>query len=116
MPVTVEDLNAKYGKEDKRWQFKLFFSWLAKKGIPNVLIQSALKQALTDYTLETLPPNHHEFDQTVLLLANIVQENSEEEMTKALEASLNDKLKNYEQEWNALSKTKKIWEVIRGRA
>ena len=116
MPVTVQDLNAKYSKEDQLWNFKLFFGWLAKKGVPSLIIQTTLKRALTDYSLETLPPDHHTFDTSVLLLAKILQENSEEEQAKALEASLNDKLKNYEEEWNGLTKLKKIWEVIRGRA
>ena len=116
MPITIDELNAKYGKEDKNWQFKLFFTWLSKKGIPNIIIQSALKQALADYSEDTLPPDHHTFDQTILMLARILQENSEEEMTKALENSLTDKLKNYEADWNSLSKMKKLWEVIRGRA
>lgn len=51
-----------------------------------------------------------------LLLARVLNEQSEESMQKALEASLDDKLKNYEADWNSLSKTKKLWEVIRGRA
>lgn len=116
MPITIDELNLKYKKEDKTWDFKSFFSWLTKKGIPQPIIQATLKQALTDYDLDTLPPDHHTFDNTVLLLAKVLNENSEESMMKALEASLTDRLKNYEQEWNSLSRTKKIWEVIRGRA
>ena len=116
MPVTIKELNEKYSKEDELWNFKLFFSWLAKKGVPNLIIQNTLKRALTDYSLETLPPDHHSFDISVLLLAKILQENSEEEQAKALEASLSDNLKNYEAEWNGLTKLKKIWEVLRGRA
>ena len=116
MPITIEELNLKYKKEEKTWDFKSFFSWLSKKGIPQPIIQATLKQALTDFSQETLPKDHHTFDNTVLLLAKVLNENAEDEMVKALEDSLTDKLKNYEAEWNALSKMKKIWEVLRGRA
>jgi len=116
MPVTIELLNEKYGKEDKAWHFKLFPTWLAKKGLSSTIIAAALKRALSDYSEETLPEKHHDFDQAVLAIAMKMKDISDEATVKLLEEQLNDGYKQYEADWNSLSKMKKIWEVVRGRA
>lgn len=116
MPITIDELNTKYGEADENWKFKSFFTWLTKKGIPSTVVQAALKQTLTDFSPETLPKDHYTFDNTVLLLAKVLQEKLEETMVRELEDSLTDKLKNYEEDWNKLKKWQKYWEVFRGRA
>lgn len=116
MPVTIDYLNKKYGEEDSAWEFKLFPKWLAKKGFSSVIIAAALKQALTDFSEETIPEKHHDFDRMVLGFAQKLQIVSDEATVKLIEEQLNDGYKKYEADWNSLSKTKKIWEVIRGRA
>jgi hypothetical protein len=116
MPITIQELDKKYQEEDKGWAFKLFFSWLRKKGIPESIIMPTLKQVLVDFSLETIPEKHHDFDRAVYDLAMKNKEKVDDVATTALEVELQDKLSAYEQDWNVLSKTKKIWEVIRGRA
>jgi hypothetical protein len=116
MPITIEELNGKYNAEDKNWEFKKFFSWLYRKGIPERLIPIVLKQVLLECSIYTLPEMHHDFDLYVLSLAIKSKDNADELATSSLETSLKEGFAVYEKEWNDLSKSKKIWEVLRGRA
>lgn len=116
MPVTIEQLNEKYGKEDQYWDFKLFWGWLGKKGIAQDVITATLKKVLADYTIDSLPATHHEFDNSVKDMAFQLKDTAESILTEALNQSVTDGYAKYEEEWNSLSKAKKIWEVLRGRA
>ena len=116
MPITIKDLNEKYGAEDAFWDFKLFPSWLAKKGITSTVAMEALKQILVDTDESALPEKHHDFDQIVLKKAKELSAVAEEIAIQTLQEQLDAKLTKYEADWNALSRTKKIWEVLRGRA
>jgi hypothetical protein len=116
MPITIKDLNEKYGAEDAFWDFKSFPSWLAKKGITSTIAMEALKQILVDTDETDLPDRHHDFDQMVLKKAKELTAVSEEILIQALQEQLDAKLSKYEADWNSLSRIKKIWEVLRGRA
>jgi hypothetical protein len=116
MPVTIAQLNEKYKLEDSLWDFKLFPGWLTKKGIAMPIMMETLKQVLVDLKPEDLPEKHNEFDQYVLEKARELTAVSEEIVIKTLQEQLDVKLAKYEADWNALSRTKKIWEVLRGRA
>jgi hypothetical protein len=116
MPITIKDLNEKYGAEDAFWDFKSFPSWLAKKGITSTIAMEALKQILVDTDESDLPEKHHDFDQLVLKKAKELTAVSEEIIIQALQDQLNAKLAKYEADWNSLSRVKKLWEVLRGRA
>ena len=116
MPVTIEVLNAKYGKEDAAWSFSLFPSWLAKKGFREAIITASLQQALTDFSEDTLPEKHNEFDQYVLGFAKKLSIEGDAAVVRLLQEQLSEGFKKYEADWNSLSKIKKIWEVIRGSA
>lgn len=87
-----------------------------EEGIVSNYHRSGLKRALSDYSEETLPEKHHDFDQAVLAIAMKMKDISDEATVKLLEEQLNDGYKQYEADWNSLSKMKKIWEVVRGRA
>lgn len=116
MPITIKDLNEKYGAEDQNWNFKSFPTWLSKKGITSTVAIEALKQILVDTDEADLPDKHHDFDQMVLKKAKELMTVSEEILIQALQDQLDAKLSKYEADWNSLSRVKKIWEVLRGRA
>lgn len=116
MPVTIQQLNEKYGAEDKLWNFKLFPGWLVKKGITQAVVVETLKQVLVDLTPEELPEKHRDFDQLVLKKAKELAGVAEEIAIQALQDQLDAKLAKYEADWNSLSRLKKLWEVLRGRA
>jgi len=116
MPVTIAQLNEKYTAEDPLWEFKLFPGWLTKKGILGPIMMETLKQVLVDFAPETLPATHREFDQAVLKKARELTVVAEDIIIQTLQEQLDAKLTKYEADWNALSRTKKIWEVLRGRA
>lgn len=116
MPVTIEQLNEKYGKEDQYWDFKLFWGWLGKKGISQDIITVTLKKILADYDIDNLPATHHEFDNIVKDAAFLLKESAEKILTEELEKTVHEGFAKYEAEWNGLGKIKKIWEVLRGRA
>ena len=116
MPITIDELNTLYSAEDPNWDFKLFPTWLVKKGIPATIISTVLKQVLINYSEDNLPEKHHDFDNQVLALAKEMKGKAEEYAIKALEADLSSTFQKYEEDWNSLSRMKKVWEVIRGRA
>ena len=116
MPITIKDLNEKYGAEDAFWDFKSFPSWLAKKGITSTIAMEALKQILVDTDEADLPDRHHDFDQMVLKKARELMSVAEEIAIQVMQEQLDAQFSKYEADWNSLSKAKKIWEVLRGRA
>ena len=71
---------------------------------------------MVDTDADTLPEKHHDFDHMVLKKAKELAAVSEDILMQTLQEQLDAKLAKYEADWNALSRTKKIWEVLRGRA
>jgi hypothetical protein len=120
MAVTIEELNTKYKAEDENWDFSLFPAWLEKKGIPNTadlpIVATCLEQVLMELKTEDLPDNHHDFDQMVLKRARETKEATNRVLIEKLGQMVEESLKKYDKEWEDLSKWKKVWEVIRGRA
>lgn len=108
MGVTIKDLNEKYSAEDELWDFSLFDEWLSKKGIEQDVIDTTLKQTLLEFSLDTLPPDHFTFDNTVLLRALITKQILKKERHAKLE-------KDAYGEWYTYSKLKRIWLVLIGK-
>jgi len=120
MAVTIEELNTKYKAEDENWDFSLFPAWLEKKGIPNTadlpIVATVLEQVLTEFNMDELPEKHHDFDHLVLQKARDTKEATNLVLIEKLGQMVAESLKKYDKEWEDLSKWKKVWEVIRGRA
>jgi hypothetical protein len=108
MGVTIKELNEKYQKEDDLWDFSLFDEWLSKKGIEQDVIDTTLKQALLEFSLDTLPHDHFTFDNTVLLRALLTKQILKKERHNKLE-------KDAYGEWYTYSKWKRIWLVLIGK-
>jgi len=119
MGITVEELNNKYKEEDPIWDFSLFPVWLSKHGIPDSdeapIIRLTLQQVFLEFSLETLPEKHHDFDRAVLQMAELNKVKLSEAIGKVIEVSTQESLKKYDSDWYDKSKVKKIWEVIRGK-
>ena len=119
MVIEINQLNEKYKAEDGNWDFSLFPAWLEKKGIPNTpdmpIVATTLQQILTEFTFETLPEKHHDFDNIVLKRAFENKKQMNNALLEVLEAIAKDSLKKYDQEWYSKGKLSKIWHVIRGK-
>jgi len=120
MGVTVNQINEKYMAQDKNWNLDLFPSWLERKGIPNTkelpIVATTLEQILIEFTPETLPEKHHDFDNIILARAQKNKNAINRIMIKALSDSVQESLKRYDYDWNKLNKFQKIWKVIVGEA
>jgi len=118
MGVTIEELNNKYKVEDSNWDFALFTQWLEKYKIPNTaddpVIAETLKRVLIQYTPETLPERHHDFDRSVLALAQELIGKLNIAKMEVLERNAQDALRKYDADWYGKGRTRKIWAVLRG--
>lgn len=114
--ITINELNAKYKSTNPAWDFLGIEPWLIKKGIEPDITDLALEKALVDFTQETLPETNFIFDNTVYLMALILKENLRKERYLCLQKERETTIKNYDAEWNKLSKSQKIWQVIIGKA
>jgi len=119
MGITIQELNKKYKKEDSAWDFSLFPGWLEKKGIPNIkdipIVALTLEQVLIEFTPETLPETHHEFDNLILKMALDNRNMLNEKLLSLLDERVQESLRKYDSEWYALGKWKKMIKVIRGK-
>ena len=119
MGITIEELNAKYKKEDSAWDFSLFPAWLEKKGIPNSkdvpIVAVTLEQVLIEFNLDNLPDTHHEFDNLVLKMAVENRTKLNKELLSLLDKGVQESLKKYDSDWYAQGKLRKIFRVIRGK-
>jgi len=62
--ITIKELNEKYQAINPLWNLAGVEAWLAKKGIERDIIDTTIKQALLDFSQETLPETTFIFDNT----------------------------------------------------
>jgi hypothetical protein len=119
MGIKIDELNLKYKKEDKDWDFSLFPAWLEKKGIPNTkdlpIVAATLEQVLIEFSPDNLPETHHEFDNLVLKMAVEARNKINQNLLSLLDKGVQASLKKYDEDWYSKGKFRKIWEVIRGK-
>jgi len=114
--VTIQDLSEKYQTINSLWSFTGLEAWLGKKGIPQDIIDTTIRQTFADFTYDTLPPDNYIFDNTVLLRALITQEILSKERQIRLQNETQESLDRADAEWNKLGRIRKIWRVIVGKA
>lgn len=91
----------------------LQIKWLIKKGIPQYAIDYAMTAVYKRLELGETFPDGNAFDQELYKVAKAQYETDLEEGMKKRLVEIET---NLDAEWNRLSKAKKLWEVIRGRA
>ena len=87
--------------------------WLLRNGIGQGSVDYAIATVYKRLDLGETFENGHDLDHELLRVAREHFNADLETRTKKLMGEISNTL---DQEWNALSKTKKLWEVIRGRA
>lgn len=87
--------------------------WLTKQGFPQASIDYAISFIYKKLDLGEKFKDGNELDQE---LRRVTQRHFETELETQMKKRIGELESNLDAEWNKLSKTKKIWEVIRGRA
>jgi hypothetical protein len=87
--------------------------WLTKNGFPQGSIDYAMSAVYKRLESGEKFENGHELDQELKRIAKIHYESDLEEQMKKRIGEISN---NLDAEWNRLSKPKKLWEVIMGRA
>jgi len=86
--------------------------WLMKYGIPQNSIDYAIVTIYKTLASGKIFDNGHDLDRELLRIA---QEHASSE-SKMLIKRVEEMADVLDSDWNKLSRTKKLWEVIRGRA
>lgn len=87
--------------------------WLMKNGLPQTSIDYAMSAVYKRLESGETFPNGHDLDNE---LKRVAQTHFETELEEGMKKRIAQLEGNLDMEWGKLSKTKKIWEVIRGRA
>jgi hypothetical protein len=87
--------------------------WLLGKGLPQHSIDHAMASVYTEMEAGRVFPDGNALDQE---LKKVTDAFHTQELHEQMEARIAGIKTSLDSEWNALSRTKKLWEVIRGRA
>lgn len=87
--------------------------WLLKNGIPHASIDYAVLAIYKRLECGEKFNSGHELDRELLAVA---QKHYEVDLGEQLKKRIAQIAHSIDSEWNTLSKTQKIWEILRGRA
>jgi len=91
----------------------LQIKWLTRKGIPETAIDYAMTAVYKRIERGETFINGDALDQTIL---NVAKDYHNKEIIERFTKHIGDIADTLDSDWNKLGKTKKIWEVLRGRA
>lgn len=89
------------------------YKWLTRKGMPETAINYAMTAVYKRIESGETFLNGDALDQTLL---NVAKEYHDAEITARFKKHIGDIASTIDSDWNKLGKTKKIIEVLRGRA
>jgi hypothetical protein len=87
--------------------------WLLSKGLPQYVVNDAMTFVYTQLQNGVTLRDGTELDHYILRIA---REYHDKDITEQLSKRVSVIEQNLDSEWNKLSKPKKLWEVVRGRA
>jgi hypothetical protein len=87
--------------------------WLLKNGLPQDAVDYAMSNVYKRVEAGEIFENGHELDQE---LRRVAKDHYEADLAESMKKRVGAIEANLDADWNKLSPSRKIWEVIRGRA